>query len=262
MADVGWVTGHTYIVYGPLANGVTTTVFESTPVYPTPSRYWQTVEKHKITQFYSAPTAIRLLRRLGHHHVEYHDLSSLRVLGSVGEPINPDVWQWYHDKVGLKRCPIIDTWWQTETGGILITPLPGATPLKPGSAAWPFFGILPAILAEDGQPVKGNKAGHLVIKQPWPGMMLTIYGDKARFHDNYFKQFPGYYLAGDSAYCDDDGYYWITGRDDDVIKVSGHRIGTGEVESALMNVAKVSEAAVVTTTSRRISARGSTTVAL
>lgn len=233
-ADVGWITGHSYLIYGPLCNGATTLLFEGVPNYPTFSRFWEVVDKHQINIFYTAPTAIRALRREGDEWVNKTSRQSLKLLGTVGEPINPDVWEWYHQVVGEGRCPIVDTWWQTETGGVLISPLPGATKLKPGSATRPLFGIVPAII--------DNK---LVIKEPWPGMMQTIYGDHQRFSDTYFKEVPGCYLTGDGAYQDDDGYFWITGRNDDVIKVSGHRIGTGEVESALLTHPAVSEAAVV-----------------
>lgn len=244
-ADVGWVTGHTYSVYGPLLNGATMVMFEGIPNYPDFSRYWDIVDKYKITIFYTSPTAIRSLRREGDSWVTKTSRKSLRILGTVGEPINPDVWQWYYDVVGQGKCTIVDTWWQTETGGILITPLPGVTPLKPGSASWPFFGILPAIVDEKGASVPPNTMGRLVIKQPWPGMMCSIYKDRKRFVEAYFKEVPGCYLTGDEARCDEEGYYWILGRDDDVLKISAHRIGTEEVESALLQHASVSEAAVV-----------------
>ncbi|KII91960.1 hypothetical protein PLICRDRAFT_105896 [Plicaturopsis crispa FD-325 SS-3] len=247
MADVGWITGHTYIVYGPLANGVATTVFESTPVYPTPSRYWQAVEKHKITQFYSAPTAIRLLRRLGSHHVENHDLSSLRVLGSVGEPINPEAWDWYNTHVGKMECAIVDTFWQTETGSIVVTPFPGAIETKPGAATVPFFGIEPAILDPvSGEELKGNNVeGVLAIKTPWPSIARTVYQDHARYLDTYMKPYPGYFFTGDGAARDEHGYLWIKGRVDDVINVSGHRLSTAEIESALIMHSGVAETAVI-----------------
>ncbi|KAI0071884.1 acetate--CoA ligase [Panus rudis PR-1116 ss-1] len=249
MADIGWITGHTYIVYGPLANGVTTTVFESTPVYPTPSRYWQTVEKHKITQFYSAPTAIRLLRRLGEHHVKDHDLSSLRVLGSVGEPINPEAWHWYNDHVGKRECAIVDTFWQTETGSIIVTPFPGAIETKPGSATVPFFGIEPAILdPTSGKELEGNNVeGVLVIKHPWPSIARTVYQDHNRYLETYMKPYPGYFYTGDGAARDEHGYIWIKGRVDDVINVSGHRLSTAEIESALILHKGVAETAVIGT---------------
>ncbi|KAH9903296.1 acetate--CoA ligase [Cubamyces lactineus] len=249
MADIGWITGHTYIVYGPLANGVTTTVFESTPVYPTPARYWQTVDKHKITQFYSAPTAIRLLRRLGEHHVKDHDLGSLRVLGSVGEPINPEAWHWYNDHVGRKQCAIVDTFWQTETGSIVVTPFPGAIETKPGSATVPFFGIEPAILDPvTGEELSGNSVeGVLVLKKPWPSIARTVYQDHNRYLDTYMKPYPGYFYTGDGAARDEHGYIWIKGRVDDVINVSGHRLSTAEIESALITHAGVAETAVVGT---------------
>ena len=246
-ADIGWVTGHSYIIYGPLANGATTVMFESTPLYPKPDRYWKVIDKLQVTQFYTAPTAIRALIREGETWPGNCDLSSLRLLGTVGEPINPEAWRWYHKNVGHERCPIVDTWWQTETGGILISPLPGAVPTKPGSATLPFFGIEPAILeAESGKVLEGNDvSGVLAIKAPWPGQMRTIYGDHKRFEETYFQQYKGYYFTGDGCRRDEDGYYWITGRVDDVINVSGHRMGTAEVESALVLHAKVAEAAVV-----------------
>ncbi|KAJ2928133.1 hypothetical protein H1R20_g8947, partial [Candolleomyces eurysporus] len=249
MADVGWITGHTYIVYGPLALGVTTTVFESTPVYPTPSRYWETVEKHKLTQFYSAPTAIRLLRRLGHQHVEKHDLSTLRVLGSVGEPINPEAWHWYNEHVGKTECAIVDTFWQTETGSIVVTPFPGAIETKPGSATVPFFGIEPAILnPTTGEELHGNNVeGVLCLKTPWPSIARTIYQDHNRYLDTYMRPYPGYFYTGDGAARDDHGYIWIKGRVDDVINVSGHRLSTAEIESALIMHPGVAETAVIGT---------------
>lgn len=244
-ADAGWVTGHSYIVYGPLCNGATTLIFEGVPNYPTPSRYWEIVDKYTVNILYTSPTAIRSLRHDGDQWVTQTSRKSLRVLGTVGEPINPDVWEWYYDVVGNGRCPIVDTWWQTETGGILIAPLSGATPLKPGSVAWPFFGIVPKVLDNEGNPIAANKMGKLVITRPWPGMMQTIYGNRERFISAYFKEFPGNYLTGDDARCDDQGYFWILGRNDDVLKVSGHRIGTAEVENALLKHSAVAEAAVV-----------------
>ncbi|KAF7979822.1 hypothetical protein HWV62_40898 [Athelia sp. TMB] len=249
MADIGWITGHTYIVYGPLANGVTTTVFESTPVYPTPSRYWETVDKHQITQFYSAPTAIRLLRRLGSHHVEKFDLSSLRVLGSVGEPINPEAWNWYNEHVGRKECAIVDTFWQTETGSIVVTPFPGAIETKPGAATVPFFGIETAILDPvSGKELVGNNVeGVLVLKQPWPSIARTVYQDHNRYLETYMKPYPGVFFTGDGAARDDHGYIWIKGRIDDVINVSGHRLSTAEIESALIMHPGVAETAVIGT---------------
>lgn len=244
-ADVGWITGHTYSIYGPLCNGATTVIFEGIPNYPTPARCWEIIDKHHITIFYTAPTAIRALRREGDDWVKSASRNSLQLLGTVGEPINPDTWEWYYQTVGDSRCPVVDTWWQTETGGVLITPLPGATPLKPGSASWPFFGVAPEVVDDAGHPVTTDQMGKLVITQPWPGMMRGVYGDKKRFEETYFKEFPGKYLTGDNAHCDKDGYFWITGRNDDVIKISGHRIGTEEVESALVSHADVAEAAVV-----------------
>jgi acetyl-CoA synthetase len=244
-ADVGWITGHSYSVYGPLSNGATTLIFEGVPHYPTPSRFWEIVDKYQVNIIYTAPTAIRALRREGDDWVKKTSRASLKLLGTVGEPINPEVWQWYFDVVGNKRCPIVDTWWQTETGGILITPLPDTTPPKAGSASWPFFGIVPTIVDDQGNEVAVNEMGKLVINQPWPGMMQTVYGDRDRFVNTYFKEFPGRYLTGDNANRDEDGYFWITGRNDDVIKVSGHRIGTGELESAFMIHPAVSEAGVV-----------------
>jgi len=246
-ADVGWVTGHSYIVYGPLANGATTLMFEGVPTYPSPSRFWDVCEKHKVNMFYTAPTAIRALMGAGDAHVEKADLSSLRLLGSVGEPINPEAWNWYDRVIGGGRCPIVDTYWQTETGGILITPLPGATATKPGSATRPFFGVQPVILEpESGKIIEDTEAeGVLCIKDSWPGQMRTVFGDHERFVKTYFEQYKGYYFTGDGCRRDADGYYWITGRVDDVINVSGHRMGTAEVESALVAHPKVSEAAVV-----------------
>jgi acetyl-CoA synthetase len=244
-ADVGWVTGHSYILYGPLANGATTLMFEGIPTYPSISRFWEVVDKHKVEIFYTAPTAIRSLMQAGEAPVKKTSRASLRLLGSVGEPINPEAWEWYHKVVGDGRCPIVDTWWQTETGGILITPLPGATKLKPGSATRPFFGVQPAIVDGDGKVLEGTAEGNLCIVDSWPGQMRTVYGDHERFVQTYFSTFPGKYFTGDGCRRDADGYYWITGRVDDVINVSGHRMGTAEVESALVAHPKVSEAAVV-----------------
>ena len=244
-ADVGWVTGHSYIVYGPLANGATTVMFEGVPNYPDAARFWQVIDKHKINIFYTAPTAIRALMREGEGFVTRTARTSLRLLGTVGEPINPEAWLWYFDNVGDGRCPIVDTWWQTETGGILITPLPGATRLKPGSATQPFFGVVPQIVDADGKVLEGAASGNLCIAESWPGQMRTVFGDHQRFVDTYFKAYPGKYFTGDGARRDADGYYWITGRVDDVINVAGHRLGTAEVESALVAHPKVSEAAVV-----------------
>ena len=246
-ADIGWITGHSYIVYGPLANGATTTMFESIPTYPNPDRYWQVIEKWKVNQFYTAPTAIRAIAAAGEEWPQKYDMPSLRVLGSVGEPINPEAWRWYHRNAGKEKCPIVDTWWQTETGGILITPLPGATPLKPGSASFPFFGVKPVILdPQSGEIIEGNGvSGVLAMEAPWPGQMRTVYGDHKRFEETYFDQYKGYYFTGDGCRRDEDGYYWITGRVDDVINVSGHRMGTAEVESALVAHEAVAESAVV-----------------
>ncbi len=244
-ADVGWVTGHSYILYGPLANGATTLMFEGVPNYPDASRFWQVCDKHKVNIFYTAPTAIRALMREGEGPVKSTSRASLRLLGSVGEPINPEAWLWYHKIVGEERCPIVDTWWQTETGGILISPLPGAIAQKPGSATKPFFGIRPVIVDNDGKVLDGAVEGNLCIADSWPGQMRTVYGDHQRFADTYFSQFPGMYFTGDGCRRDEDGYYWITGRVDDVLNVSGHRMGTAEVESALVAHPKVAEAAVV-----------------
>jgi len=244
-ADVGWITGHSYIVYGPLANGATTLMFEGVPTYPDGSRFWNVVDKHAVNIFYTAPTAIRALMSLGDGPVLSADRTSLRILGTVGEPINPEAWEWYYRVVGGQQCPIVDTWWQTETGGILITPLVGATPLKPGSATRPFFGIQPALQDDEGNEVDGAGVGNLVIRRSWPGQMRTVYGDHERFVSTYFARYPGYYMTGDGARRDEDGYYWITGRVDDVINVSGHRMGTAEVESALVLHDLVAEAAVV-----------------
>ena len=244
-ADVGWVTGHSYIVYGPLANGATTLMFEGVPNYPDPSRFWQVVDKHKVNTFYTAPTAIRALMGAGDDYVTCTSRTSLKLLGTVGEPINPEAWEWYHRVVGDGRCPIVDTWWQTESGGILITPLPGATKLKPGSATLPFFGVQPAIVDNDGNVLEGEASGNLLILDAWPGIARTVYGDHKRFVDTYFSAYKGKYFTGDGCRRDADGYYWITGRVDDVINVAGHRMGTAEVESALVSHPKVSEAAVV-----------------
>lgn len=244
-ADVGWVTGHSYILYGPLANGATTLMFEGVPTYPNSGRFWQVVEKHKVTIFYTAPTAIRALMREGDGPVKQWDRSSLRLLGSVGEPINPEAWMWYRDVVGEGRCPVVDTWWQTETGGILITPLPGATTTKPGSATLPFFGIEPVLVDNENNELTGVTEGNLCINKSWPGQMRTVYGDHQRFIDTYFSTFEGRYFSGDGARRDEDGYYWITGRVDDVLNVSGHRMGTAEIESALVAHPKVAESAIV-----------------
>ena len=246
-ADIGWVTGHSYIIYGPMSNGASTIMLEAIPTYPNPDRYWQTIEKWKVNQFYTAPTAIRAIAAAGEQWPQKYDMPSLRLLGTVGEPINPEAWRWYHSNVGKERCPIVDTWWQTETGGILITPIPGATATKPGSATFPFFGIEPIILdPEKGTVIEGNDvSGVLAIRAPWPGQMRTVYGDHDRFETTYFQQYKGYYFTGDGCRRDEDGYYWITGRVDDVINISGHRMGTAEVESALVLHAKVAEAAVV-----------------
>ncbi len=246
-ADIGWVTGHSYIIYGPLANGATTLMFEGVPTYPDAGRFWDVVDRHKVTQFYTAPTAIRALMSHGEEIPAKYNLSTLKVLGSVGEPINPEAWRWYYKNIGRGNCPVVDTWWQTETGGILITPLPGCTPCKPGSATFPFFGVKPVVIeAETGKVIEGNGvSGVLAIEETWPGQMRTVYGDHERFEETYFKLYPGYYFTGDGCTRDEDGYYWVTGRVDDVINVSGHRIGTAEVESALVLHNKVAEAAVV-----------------
>ena len=244
-ADIGWITGHSYIVYGPLCNGATTLMFEGVPTYPDASRFWQVCDKYNVASFYTAPTALRTLISMGDEPVKTTCRKSLRLLGSVGEPINPEVWEWYYHVVGEGRCPVIDTWWQTETGGFMITPLPGATPLKPGSATKPFLGIQPAIVDENGNELEGECKGNLVIKYPWPGQMRTVYGDHQRFIDTYFSQYPGKYFSGDGCRRDTQGYYWITGRVDDVLNVSGHRLGTAEVESALVLHPSVAEAAVV-----------------
>ncbi len=245
-ADVGWVTGHSYVVYGPLSNGATTVMFESIPTYPDAGRYWDTIERHKVSIFYTAPTAIRALAKEGDHFVKRYDRSSLRILGTVGEPINPDAWLWYHGVVGEGRCPVVDTWWQTETGGILISPLPGATPTKPGSATRPLFGVQPVVVDESGNELHGNGVtGRLCMKFPWPGMARTVFGDHQRFVQTYFSTYPGLYFTGDGCRRDEDGYYWITGRVDDVLNVAGHRLGTAEIESAIVRSGVVAEAAVV-----------------
>ena len=245
-ADIGWITGHSYIVYGPMSNGATTIMFEGVPNFPDFGRFWDVVDKHNVNQFYTAPTALRALMKEGNKWVKSRNLSSLRLLGTVGEPIKEPEWQWYYDVVGKKNCPIVDTWWQTETGGILISPLPGATPIKPGSATLPFFGVQPVLLTDDGEEIDGDSVqGLLALKSSWPGQMRTIYGDHNRFFDTYFSQFSGYYFTGDGARRDGDGYYWITGRVDDVLNISGHRIGTAEVEGAIGKADGVAEAAVV-----------------
>jgi len=244
-ADIGWVTGHTYIVYGPLLNGATSVMYEGAPTTPHPGRFWELVEKHRVNIFYTAPTAIRTFIRLGDEYPKKYDLSSLRLLGTVGEPINPEAWIWYHEVIGGKRCPIVDTWWQTETGSMMITPLPGVTPTKPGSATLPFFGVEPDVVDNDGNPVGPNEGGFLVIKKPWPSMLRTLFNDDDRYRETYWSRFPGMYFAGDGARRDEDGYFWIMGRVDDVINVSGHRLSTMEVESALVSHADVAESAVV-----------------
>ena len=245
-ADIGWITGHSYIIYGPLANGATTVMFESVPTYPDAGRYWQVVDDLGVNIFYTAPTAIRAINRCGDEFVTKYARESLRILGTVGEPINPDTWKWYHDVVGDERCAIVDTWWQTETGGILMTPLPGVTPLKPGSATLPFFGVTPLVVDDDGYVLEGNDVtGNLCLERTWPGQARTVWGDHERFHETYFTQFPGLYFTGDGCRRDEDGFYWITGRVDDVINVAGHRMGTAEVESALVAHDAVAEAAVV-----------------
>jgi len=244
-ADVGWVTGHSYIVYGPLANGATTLMFEGVPNYPDASRFWQVCDKHKVNIFYTAPTALRALMGAGDDFVNKTSRASLKLLGTVGEPINPEAWEWYYNVIGGGRCPIVDTWWQTETGGIMITPLPGATATKPGSATRPFFGVQPQLVDGDGAPLEGEASGNLCLIDAWPGMMRSLYGDHDRFVQTYFSTYKGKYFTGDGCMRDADGYYWITGRVDDVINVSGHRMGTAEVESALVAHPKVSEAAVV-----------------
>jgi acetyl-CoA synthetase len=244
-ADIGWITGHSYIVYGPLCNGATSMMFEGVPNYPEPDRFWQIVDDYKVNIFYTAPTAIRAIAKEGKSWVEKHKMDSLNLLGTVGEPINPEAWIWYYESVGSSNCPIVDTWWQTETGGILITPLPGCMPIKPGSASKPFFGVKPKVIREDGTECDVNEGGYLVMEQPWPGQMRGVYGQPERFKETYFSQFEGYYFSGDGARVDDDGYYWLMGRVDDVINVSGHRMGTAEVESALVSHEDVAEAAVV-----------------
>jgi acetyl-CoA synthetase len=244
-ADIGWVTGHSYIVYGPLCNGATSVMYEGAPNHPEPDRFWSIVERHRVNVFYTAPTAIRAFMRWGDQWPKDHDLSSLRLLGTVGEPINPEAWMWYHALIGGQRCPIVDTWWQTETGGIMITPLPGATPAKPGSGTLPFFGVVPEVVDKDGQAVPANHGGFLVIKKPWPSMLRTVFRDPDRYVEQYWKRFPGIYFTGDGARQDQDGYFWIMGRVDDVINVAGHRLGTMEVESALVAHPRVAEAAVV-----------------
>ncbi len=246
-ADIGWVTGHSYILYGPLACGATTLMFEGIPTYPDPGRFWQIVEKHKVNTIYTAPTAIRALMRSGEEWPAKHDLSTLKILGSVGEPINPEAWMWYHRVIGKGNLPIVDTWWQTETGGILISPLPGATTLKPGSATKPFFGVSPKVLKADGTQAGTNEGGYLVIDKPWPGMLRGTYGDpeNKRVKEVYYSRFPGYYMSGDGARVDEDGDFWLMGRIDDVLNVSGHRLGTAEIESALVSCDFVAEAAVV-----------------
>ncbi|XP_027001016.1 acetyl-coenzyme A synthetase, cytoplasmic isoform X1 [Tachysurus fulvidraco] len=246
-ADIGWITGHSYITYGPLANGATSVLFEGLPTYPDVSRMWEIVDKYKVSKFYTAPTAIRLLMKYGSEPVHKYKRSSLKILGTVGEPINPEAWQWYYNVVGEKRCPIVDTFWQTETGGHVLTPLPAATPLKPGSATFPFFGVIPAILNESGEELEGPSEGYLVFKQPWPGIMRTVYRNHPRFETTYFRKFPGFYVTGDGCRRDKDGYYWITGRIDDMLNVSGHLLSTAEVESALVEHEAVAEAAVVGT---------------
>jgi acetyl-CoA synthetase len=244
-ADIGWITGHSYIVYGPLCAGATSLMYEGVPTFPDAGRLWDVVDKYKVTQFYTAPTAIRALMREGEEHPQKRDLSSLKLLGTVGEPINPEAWMWYYKHVGHEKCPIVDTWWQTETGGILITPLPGAIPQKPGSATLPFFGVKPKLITAEGQPIEGAGSGVLCIEEAWPGIMRTVYGQHERFKETYFSAYPGLYFTGDGCRRDEDGYYWITGRVDDVINVSGHRMGTAEVESALVSHSSVAEAAVV-----------------
>ncbi len=244
-ADMGWITGHSYMVYGPLANGATTVIFEGVPNYPTPARFWEVIDKHQVNIFYTSPTAIRSLMREGDSYVKGTSRASLRILGSVGEPINPEAWEWFHNVVGDGRCPLVDTWWQTETGGIMITPLPGAIGQKPGSATLPFFGVQPVLLTNEGKVIEGEGEGVLAIADSWPGQMRTVFGDHKRFEDTYFSNYAGYYFTGDGCRRDSDGYYWITGRVDDVINVSGHRLGTAEIESALVAHPKVAEAAVV-----------------
>ena len=244
-ADIGWVTGHSYVVYGPLANGATSLMYEGAPNQPQPDRFWEIIERYGVTVFYTAPTAIRTFTKWGDEWPKKHDLSTLRLLGTVGEPINPEAWMWYRELIGGGRCPIVDTWWQTETGGILITPLPGATPTKPGSATRPFFGVAPEVVTREGKPVAANQGGYLVITKPWPGMLRTVYGDHERYQQQYWSQLPGIYFTGDGARRDQDGYFWVMGRIDDVVNVSGHRLGTMEIESALVSHPQVAEAAVV-----------------
>ncbi|XP_038843842.1 acyl-CoA synthetase short chain family member 2 like isoform X2 [Salvelinus namaycush] len=244
-ADIGWITGHSYITYGPLANGATSVLFEGIPVHPHVGRFWEVIEKYRVSKFYTAPTVIRLLMKYGLDPVQKYDLSSLRILGTVGEPINPEAWHWYHEVIGQKRCPVVDTFWQTETGGHVLTPLPAATPLKPGSATFPFFGVEPTILNEHGEELEGEAEGYLVFRRPWPGIMRTVYGNQERFENTYFKKFPGFYVTGDGCRRDKDGYYWIAGRIDDMINVSGHLLSTAEVESSLTDHGAVAEAAVV-----------------
>ena len=244
-ADVGWVTGHSYIIYGPLSNGATVVMYEGAPTYPAPDRFWDIIERHRVNIFYTAPTAIRAFIRAGNEHPEKHDLSSLRLLGTVGEPINPEAWMWYHKVIGKGKCPIVDTWWQTETGAIMISPIPGAVPTKPGSATLPFFGVEPEVVRKDGTPCKPNEGGYLIIKKPWPSMLRGIYKDPERYEKQYFSEYPGIYFTGDGARRDKNGYFWIMGRVDEVINVSGHRLGTMEVESALVGNEAVAEAAVV-----------------
>ncbi|MFC2022645.1 acetate--CoA ligase, partial [Chloroflexota bacterium] len=244
-ADIGWVTGHSYCVYGPMSFGATSLIFEGIPTYPHPDRFWDVVEKYQVNILYTAPTVLRSLMKEGDEWVNKHEMNSLRVLGSVGEPINPEAWMWYYNVIGKGKCPIVDTWWQTETGGVLITPLPGATPIKPGSATLPFPGVEAAVLREDGSTAGVNEGGYLVIKKPWPGLMRGVYGEPERFKNTYFIRFPGVYNTGDGARVDEDGYFWLMGRIDDVIKVSGHRLGTAEIESAFVAHPEVAEAAVV-----------------
>ena len=244
-ADIGWITGHSYIVYGPLCNGATSVLYEGTPDFPDKDRWWDIVERYGVTILYTAPTAIRAHMKWGPEHAEAHDLSKLRLLGSVGEPINPRAWAWYHKVIGGERCPIVDTWWQTETGGIMISPLPGAIPTKPGSATLPLPGVVPEVRARDGQPLGANQGGYLVITRPWPGMLRTVWKDPERYRQQYWSQMPGVYFTGDGARRDADGYFWVMGRIDDVVNVAGHRLGTMEVESALVSHAAVAEAAVV-----------------
>jgi len=244
-ADIGWVTGHSYITYGPLALGLTSIMYEGIPTYPKPDRFWEIVEKHRVNIFYTAPTVLRALARFGRKWVDRHDLSSLRILGTVGEPINPEAWMWYYTVVGQERCPVIDTWWQTETGGVLISPMAGAIPMKPGYASMPFPGVEAEVVRKDGSRCDANEGGFLVIKRPWPGIMRGVWGDTERFRETYFSQYPGVYFSGDGARVDEEGFFWLMGRVDDVINVSGHRIGTAEVESALVSHPDVAEAAVV-----------------